>query len=257
MTELSGAGVVVTGGGAGIGAALARRFAAAGARVVVNDLDATACETVAAELGAVAVPGDAASPDGVTALVSAAKDALGQIDVYCANAGIGGPASEQAPDAEWEATWQVNVMAHVRAARLLVPDWLARGQGHLLATVSAAGLLTMLGAAPYSVTKHAALAFAEWLSAMYGDRGVTVQALCPLGVRTNMLRQTGAAGRLILEPDAIEPDEVAEVTMAAVASGEPFLVLPHPDVAHMYANRASDPDRWLTGMRRLRASLSS
>lgn len=255
MTDLRGAGVVVTGAGAGIGAALARVFAAAGARVVVNDLDAAACEAVAVTIGAVAVPGDATSSGGVPALVSAARDALGEIDVYCANAGIGGPASEQAPDAEWDATWQVNVMAHVRAARLLVPDWLARGRGHLLATVSAAGLLTMLGAAPYSVTKHAALAFAEWLSATYGDRGVTVQALCPLGVRTNMLRDSGEAGRLILDRDAIEPVEVAEVTVAAVASGEPFLVLPHPDVARMYAGRAADPDRWLDGMRRLRASL--
>lgn len=255
MTDLRGAGVVVTGAGAGIGAALAGRFAAAGARVVVNDVDAAACESVAGELGATAVPGDAASPDGVPALVRAARDALGEIDVYCANAGIGGAADEQAPDAEWEATWQVNVMAHVRAARLLVPGWLARGRGHLLATVSAAGLLTMLGAAPYSVTKHAALAFAEWLSATYGDRGVTVQALCPLGVRTRMLQDVGEAGRVLLEPDAIEPDEAAEVTVSAVASGEPFLVLPHPGVARMYANRAADPDRWLNGMRRLRAGL--
>lgn len=255
MTDVRGAGVVVTGAGAGIGAALARRLASAGARVVVNDIDAAACEAVAAETGATPAPGDAASADGVTALVSAARDALGEIDVYCANAGVGRPGSEQAPEAEWEAAWDVNVMSHVRAARLLVPAWLARGRGHLLATVSAAGLLTMLGAAPYSVTKHAALAFAEWLAASYGDRGVTVQALCPLGVRTRMLRDTGEAGRRLLEPDAIEPEAVADVAVDALAAGRPFLVLPHPQVADMYAGRAADPDRWLDGMRRLRASL--
>lgn len=256
MTRLAGAGVVVTGAGNGIGAALARGFAAAGARVVVNDLDEAACRTVAAELGATAVPGDAVSAAGVDALVAAAREALGEVDVFCANAGIAGAVTDQSPDADWERSWDVNVMGHVRASRLLLPAWLARGRGHLLATVSAAGLLTMLGAASYSVTKHAALAFAEWLSATYGGRGITVQALCPLGVRTDLLRETGEVGRIILDADAIEPADVAGVTVEAVAAEPaPFLVLPHPKVARMYADRAADTDRWLAGMRKLQAKL--
>jgi NAD(P)-dependent dehydrogenase (short-subunit alcohol dehydrogenase family) len=257
MTDLRGAGVVVTGAGAGIGAALARKLAAEGASVVVNDLNEPACRAVAEEIGGVAAPGDAASEAGVAALVATAREALGEIDVYCANAGIGVGASEQAPDDEWEQTWNVNVMAHVRAARALMPAWLERGRGHFVPTVSAAGLLTMLGSASYSVTKHAALAFAEWLSATYGGRGITVQALCPLGVRTDMLRAAGEIGKLILEPDAIEPEEVADVTARAIAAddGQPFLILPHPQAAQMYAARAGDTDHWLERMRELQAQL--
>src|SRR6266481_1021046 len=175
MRSVAGAGVVVTGGGSGIGAALARRFAAEGGRVVVNDLNGAAAAEVARSCGATAAPGDAASEDGVAALVATARDVLGEIDLYCANAGV---AREDDTEASWEASWQVNVMAHVRAARLLLPRWLERGNGHLICTVSAAGLLTMLGSAPYSATKHAALAFAEWLAASYTHRGITVQALC-------------------------------------------------------------------------------
>lgn len=257
MTALRGAGVVVTGAGAGIGAALARRLAAEGASVVVNDLDEASCRAVASEIGGVAAPGDAASEAGVAALVADARSALGEIDIYCANAGVGWGASEQSPDAEWEQTWNVNVMAHVRAARILMPAWLERGRGHFVPTVSGAGMLTMLGSAAYSVTKHAALAFAEWLSATYGGRGITVQALCPLGVRTDMLRAAGEIGKLILEPDAIEPEEVAEVTARAIATenGRPFLILPHPDAARMYAGRAADTDQWLDRMRHLQAQL--
>jgi NAD(P)-dependent dehydrogenase (short-subunit alcohol dehydrogenase family) len=258
VTEANGAGVVVTGSGAGIGAALARRFAAAGARVVVNDLDADACRAVAAEIDGIALPGDAASEDGVRALISGARAALGaEIDIYCANAGVGEGFGLDAPDAAWDRSWDVNVMAHVRAARLLTPGWVERGRGHLITTVSAAGVLTMVDAAPYSVTKHAAYAFAEWMSITYGARGVTVQAVCPLGVRTAMLDATGKAGRLVLADGAIEPEEVADVVVEAAAAGTPFLVLPHPDVARMYAGRAADPDRWLTGMRKLQARLES
>ncbi|MGH8880670.1 MAG: SDR family NAD(P)-dependent oxidoreductase, partial [Stackebrandtia sp.] len=178
MTTLSGAGVVVTGAGHGIGAAMARRFAAEGARVVVNDTDAAAARAVADEIGGSWVVGDAAAPDE---LITTARDRLGAIDLYCANAGVPGGGDVSASDTDWEHAWQVNVMAHVRAARSLTDEWLARERGHLLCTVSAAGLLTMLGAAPYSVTKHAALAFAEWMSITYADKGITVQALCPLG----------------------------------------------------------------------------
>ncbi|KRV49850.1 dehydrogenase [Wenjunlia vitaminophila] len=253
---LPGAGVVVTGAGHGIGAALARRFAAEGANVVVNDVDGEAAGEVAGEIGGTAAPGDAATPDGVAALIDTARSALGAIDLYCANAGVGTGGSEQADDADWELTWQVNVMAHVRAARLLVPHWLDRGRGRWLSTVSAAGLLTMLGAAPYTVSKHAALSFAEWLSATYGHRGITVQALCPAGVRTRMLDGTGAAGDLLLAASAVEPERVADSVVDAFGDDR-FLVLPHPDTARMYQGRAQDTDRWLSGMNRLQGQLDA
>lgn len=250
--DLTDTGAVVTGAGNGIGAAIARRLAGAGARVVVNDLDAGAAEAVAAEIGGVAVPGDAASEAGVTALVAEAGAHLGGIDLYVANAGVGVGGGPEAPEADWNLAWQVNVMAHVRAARELVPGWLERGQGRFLTTVSAAGLLTMLGSAPYSVTKHAALAFGEWMSATYGDRGITVQCVCPMGVRTNLLESSGDTGRAILSPEAITPEEVADAVMVGLADGR-FLILPHPQVADHYAARADDTDRWLAGMRRLQA----
>ena len=205
MKSVDGAGVVITGAGRGIGAALARRFAAEGARVVVNDLDAAAAQRVAGSIGGEALPGDAASEDGVASLIEGAADMLDGIDLFCANAGIGPEGGPDAAEAVWDACWQVNVMAHVRAARLLTGPWLARGRGHLICTVSAAGLLTMLGSAPYSVTKHAALGFAEWMAASYAHRGITVQALCPMGVRTPLLERgqpgrPGAAGRFGDQP---------------------------------------------------------
>jgi len=251
--ELNGAGVVVTGAGAGIGAALARRFAAAGARVVVNDLDAGKAIAVAQEVGGLAVPGDAASPEGVAALIDAATAHLTAIDLFCANAGVGGaPTLED--EAGWELAWNVNVLAHVRAARALLPGWLERGRGHFLATVSAAGLLTMLGAPAYSVTKHGALAFAEWLSATYGDKGITVQALCPQGVRTAMMESAGRAGELLLAPSAIDPEDVADTVMAALEDSR-FLILPHPEAAEYYASRAAHPDHWLASMRKFQAAI--
>jgi NAD(P)-dependent dehydrogenase (short-subunit alcohol dehydrogenase family) len=253
--DLNGAGVVVTGAGAGIGAAMARRFAAAGARVVVNDLDADKVAAVAEETGGFAVPGDAASAEGVEALVAAATGHLGAIDLYCANAGVGG-APDLADEAGWELAWNVNVLAHVRAARALLPGWLERGRGHFLPTVSAAGLLTMLSAPAYSVTKHGALAFAEWLSATYGDKGITVQALCPQGVRTAMMASTGKAGEVLLAPSAISPEDVADTVMSALEDSR-FLILPHPEVAEYYAARAASPDHWLASMRKLQAAIEA
>ncbi|WP_405946959.1 SDR family oxidoreductase [Streptomyces prunicolor] len=242
VEAVQGAGVVVTGAGGGIGAALARRFAAEGARVVVNDLDADRAKAVADEIGAIAVPGDA------SAVVGAARDALGgTVDIYCANAGVGSGGSEAAGEDVWALAWDVNVMAHVRAAEALIPGWLERGGGRFVSTVSAAGLLTMIGAAPYSVTKHGAYAFAEWLSLTYRHRGIKVHAICPQGVRTDMLAATGSAGDLVLQPTAIEPDAVADALMKGIAEDR-FLVLPHPEVAGYYQARATEPDRWLTTM---------
>ncbi|HEX2175270.1 MAG TPA: SDR family oxidoreductase [Nocardioidaceae bacterium] len=255
-TALDGAGVVVTGAGQGIGRAIARRLAQGGARVVVNDLDADAARTVAAEVDGYAVAGDAAGEAGVQALVAAATDHLGDIDVYCANAGVAPAGGPDAPEDAWAQAWDVNVMAHVRASRLLVPRWLERGTGRFVATVSAAGLLTMLGSAPYSASKHAALAYAEWLSATYGHRGIVVQCLCPQGVRTRMLEHTGPAGDLVLRGNAIEPEQVAE-TLWEGLQDDRFLVLPHPEVRDYYAARATDVDRWLAGMRRIQGRIDA
>ncbi|GAA4945534.1 SDR family oxidoreductase [Streptomyces heliomycini] len=243
-----GAKVVVTGAGGGIGAALARRFADRGARVVVNDLDADRAKAVAEEIGGLAVAGDASS------IVAEAHDALGgTVDVYCANAGVGrggGEPGEPLDEQGWALSWDVNVMAHVRAAHALLPDWLERGSGRFVSTVSAAGLLTMIGTAPYSVTKHGAYAFAEWLSLTYRHRGVKVHAICPQGVRTDMLDASGSAGELVLKPTAIEPEDVADALFRGIEEDR-FLILPHPEVAEYYRARAADPDRWISGMNRI------
>jgi NAD(P)-dependent dehydrogenase (short-subunit alcohol dehydrogenase family) len=242
---MQGAGVVVTGAGGGIGAALARRFAAEGARVVVNDLDADKVKAVADEIGGIAVVGDA------SLIVAEAREALGgTVDVYCANAGVASGGSEAAGENIWALAWDVNVMAHVRAAEALLPDWLERGDGRFVSTVSAAGLLTMIGAAPYSVTKHGAYAFAEWLSLTYRHRGLKVHAICPQGVRTDMLDATGSAGDLVLQPTAIEPEAVADALMKGIEEDR-FLILPHPEVAGYYQARAAGPDRWMTNMNHL------
>ena len=247
--------VVVTGAGGGIGAALARRFAADGARVIVNDLNAAAAEAVAAEIGGRAVPGDAASEADVRRLVDAAWDELGGIDLFCANAGVLAAGDPDATDAAWERAWQVNVMSHVYASRALLPRWLdTEAGGRLLVTVSAAGLLTLLGSAPYSATKHAALAYAEWLRATYAHRGLIVQALCPQGVRTDMLLTGGeSASKAQLAEGALEPDEVAAVVAKAL-EGTSFLILPHPEAADYYRMRATETDRWLSGMNKIQRS---
>ncbi|MEV6899165.1 SDR family oxidoreductase [Amycolatopsis sp. NPDC051372] len=250
------AGVVITGGGGGIGRALARRFAADGARVVVADVNGEAAAEVAAEVGGTSFTGDVASEDGVAKLLAAARETLGEIDVFCANAGVAPFGDEQATEDDWARTWDVNVMAHVRAAKQLLPAWLERGKGHFIATASAAGLLTTLGSAPYSVTKHGALAFAEWLSATYRHRGITVQAICPQGVRTAMLESSGPRGQLLMGASAIGPEQVADALFTAIDEGR-FLVLPHPEVAEYYALRATQTDRWLGGMNKLQRKIEA
>jgi NAD(P)-dependent dehydrogenase (short-subunit alcohol dehydrogenase family) len=250
----AGDGVVVTGAARGIGKALAARLAAEGCRVVLADLDADELARTAAELGGHPVPGDAASEEGVAALVAAATEHLGGIDAWFGNAGIDRGRGLDASEADWQASYEVNVMAHVRAARLLVPGWLERGAGRFVVTASAAGLLTMLGSPTYSVSKHGAVAFAEWLSATYRHRGIVVQAICPQGVQTSMLERSGPLQGLLSHDSALTPEQVADAAWTA-AQGEGFLVLPHPEVARYYAARAGDTDRWLDGMNRIEQRL--
>jgi NAD(P)-dependent dehydrogenase (short-subunit alcohol dehydrogenase family) len=253
--DVDDAGVVVTGAGHGIGRAIAARMAAQGARVVVNDLDAEAAHRVADEIGGgVAVPGDAASEEGVAHLVATAREHLGRIDVWFANAGIDVGQGLDAPAEDWARAIEVNVMGHVRAAQALVPTWLKSGGGRFVVTASAAGLLTMLGSPTYSVTKHGAVAFAEWLSATYGHRGIVVQAICPEGVRTRMLEEAGPLTELLSRDTALEPEQVADTVFHALQDDR-FLILPHAEVADYYAFRATNTDGWLAGMRKLQAKL--
>nr|WP_221375641.1 SDR family oxidoreductase [Actinoplanes polyasparticus] len=246
--------VVVTGAGGGIGAALARRFAAEGAEVVVNDVDQAAAEAVASDIGGLPVPGDAADEQDTRRLIDTAWAELGGIDLFCANAGVLTAGDESTPDDVWIRDWNVNVMSHVYVTRALLPRWLDTNEPkRLVMTVSAAGLLTLLGSAPYAVTKHAALAYAEWLRATYHHRGITVQALCPQGVRTDMLTRgsaRGSASAALLAESALEPDVVAAKVGEAL-QGDSFLILPHPEVADFYRLRAADPDRWLGGMNKM------
>jgi NAD(P)-dependent dehydrogenase (short-subunit alcohol dehydrogenase family) len=247
--------VVVTGGGNGIGRALCRRFAAERAKaVVVADMNGAAADAVAREIGGTARRADVAREADVVDLVARVVKQYGRIDLFCSNAGIAVDGDEQAPTSEWERCWDVNVMAHVYAARAVLPSMLARGDGYLLQTVSAAGLLTHIQSATYAVTKHASLAFAEWLSMAYGDRGIKVSALCPQGVKTDMLQRAAEGGRTFLLDSALEPEQVADEVIKGLAD-ERFLILPHPEVAEYFRRKAGDYDRWLRGMRKLRASV--
>jgi NAD(P)-dependent dehydrogenase (short-subunit alcohol dehydrogenase family) len=254
--------IVVTGGAGGIGSAMGRRFVAEGAkRVVLADLDGEGAERAAASIGPIArgVACDVADGGAVVALVRGVEERDGPIDLFCSNAGIATGIGVEEDAAEiWQRAWQVHVMAPVAAARALLPGWLARGEGYLLITASAAGLLTSLGDAPYTATKHAAVALAEWLAVTYGGRGVKVSCLCPQGVRTGMVLGTQATGHLgskqVKALRLIEPEEVADCVVKALAE-ERFLILPHPEVHGYFMKKAQDHERWFAGMRRFQASL--
>ena len=250
--KIEGKSVVVTGGASGIGLALARRFRAEGARgIALADLQEDALLAVAGEIDALAVPCDVADEVDIKRLAAAAEDAFGPIDVLVSNAGIVRMGGEDAPDEEWRQNWDIHVMAHVYAARAVAPKMAARGSGYLVNTASAAGLLSHVESATYSVTKHAAVAFAEWLSVAYGDSGVRVSVLCPQAVRTAMLagRDEGVASL----DGVLEPEQVADSVIDAMER-EAFLILPHPEVQDYMQRKTADYDRWLKGMRKLRAA---
>ncbi len=260
---------VVTGGGNGIGAALAGRLAQHGARVVVADLDADAAAAVADAINtehsgaAASAGGDVSDTAEIQRLIGLAEQEFGPVDLYFANAGITGAAGLDVSEADWDRSLDVNLRAHIRAAQLLIPGWVERGEGYFVSTASAAGLLTQLGSATYSVTKHAAVGFAEWLNVTYGDQGVRVSCLCPMGVNTKLLytgKQSGdvlgelATRAVTTAGDVLEPAAVADAVLEAI-DAERFLILPHPAVLEMYRHKATDYDRWLRGMRRYQRSL--
>lgn len=265
--QLEGSVAVVTGAGSGIGRALSVALATAGASVVLGDLDgeglaATARLITDAGGSAATVTTDVSSTDGVTRLVDAAR-VFGPVDVYVANAGIIGAPGLGDDETDWDRIIDVNLRGHVRAAKVLVPEWVQRGRGYFVTVASAAGLLTQLGAAGYSVTKHAAVGFAEWLAITYGDKGIGVSCVCPMGVDTPLLSEITessdpaarmAAAAVRNAGEVMGPGRVAELTVEAIRS-ERFLVLPHPTVLDMYRQKGSDYERWIAGMRRYQSTL--
>lgn len=243
--------VIVTGGASGIGRSLARRYAAEGARaVVVADLHLEPAQAVAQEIGGLAVRCDVSREADIQALVATTRAHYGQVDAYLSNAGILGPKGGlELEDPLWEAMWHIHGMAHVWAARAVVPDMVARGEGFFLVTASAAGLLTIVESAPYAVTKHAAVAFAEWLRIAYGRRGVQVACLCPQAVQTAMVTGNGSSAG---HDGILPPEQVADDVVQTMQDGR-FLVLPHPEVAQYFRNKGQDYERWLGGMQKMYA----
>ena len=258
--ELKDKNTVVTGAANGIGKAIAERFHQQGARVVLADRDQVALDAVAAELNAkrpnsvIAFACDLSTERANAELVENSKKFLGFIDLFFANAGVGVGTDLATPEDVWNTAFDINVHSHRWAAKYLIDDWLAAGHGYFVSTASAAGLLAQIGSAPYSVTKHAALAFAEWLSITYGNRGILVSCLCPQGVNTNMLRSgdgTAANSNVVRVAGAVlEPEAVAEIVVNSLRD-ETFLILPHPEVAQYVAKKATEHQRWLAGMRKL------
>jgi NAD(P)-dependent dehydrogenase (short-subunit alcohol dehydrogenase family) len=241
--------IVVTGAASGIGRAMAQRFAKEGAKLVVcADLDGAGARTVAAEVAGVAFETNVAKEGDIRHLIESVETSHGPIDLFCSNAGIGVPGGAEASNEAWDRIWDVNVMAHVWAARHLVPRMIARGGGYLLNTASAAGLLSQIGSAPYAVTKHAAVGLAEWLAITHGDQGIKVSVLCPQAVRTAMT--AGNPDGVASIDGMMEPGEVADICVRAIAA-EDFLILPHPEVIDYMRRKSSDYNRWIAGMRKL------
>ncbi|MBI4903696.1 MAG: SDR family oxidoreductase [Acidobacteria bacterium] len=253
--QLSGKTAIVTGGGHGIGRALSIRFAMEGARVAVADIDSTAARNAATAAGGTPYQVDVSKESEIRKLVADVTAQHGQVDLFCSNAGIFIEGGIDAPDSDWERIFDINYRAHLYAARAVLPQMTARGEGYLLNVVSAAGLLTQVGSALYAVTKHAALALAEWVSMEYGDAGIRVSCVCPQGVRTRMLLGEDGDKDSFLKTGSVSPEEVADAVIKGLAE-EKFLILPHPEVATYFQRKASDYDRWLRGMRRLRADVA-
>ena len=250
---MKGKVIVVTGGASGIGAALVRRFAQEGAAgLVVADMNHDAAQAMANEVNGLAVRTDVSNEADVQALVAQATQRFGRVDVLCSNAGIALGGGVDAPNADWQRIWEVNLMAHVYGARAVLPQMVERGAGYLLQTASAAGLLSHPDSALYAVTKHAAVSLAEWLSMNYGDKGIRVSCLCPQGVRTPMLMGPEGGRKSFLLEGSVSAEQVADDVIAAMRD-ERFLVLPHPEVHEYMQRKAADVDRWLGGMRKLRA----
>lgn len=258
--RLSGKTIIVTGAGNGIGAALSRRFHMESPRgLVIADVDRAAAELLASNLDAMPYTVDVADETAVIDMVAAARSEFGPIDLLCLNAGIATPGDVHTPNDAWQRTWEVNVMSHVYGVRAVLPEMVDRGRGYLLHTASAAGLLTNIGALPYTVTKHAVVALAEWLSITYGAAGITVSCLSPQFVQTAMLNQLTEVSREFSEfanTISISGEELAEHVVEGIAE-ERFHILPHPEVASYMATKAADPERWLAAMRNLQHSLGA
>ncbi|HYL07171.1 MAG TPA: SDR family oxidoreductase [Candidatus Udaeobacter sp.] len=255
--ELTDKVIVVTGAARGIGYALARRFVASQPRAVfIADVDGDRVWAAAKDIGAVAVRCDVSHESDIEGLVRKVESEHGRIDLFCSNAGIAVGGGPEAKDQDWQRIWEVNTMAHVYAARHVLPGMLARRQGYLLGTISAAGLLNHVFAAPYAMTKAAALSLYEWIAIAHGDDGIRVSCLCPQGVKTDMLALERRRGLDFLTDAALEPDAVAEAVVEGLRA-EKFLILPHPEVADYFRRKANDYDRWLGGMRRMRSRINS
>lgn len=241
---------IITGGAGGIGSATARKFKEEGARlVVVTDLDGDGAKAVADEIGGIGRALDVRDESAIQALVDEIENDHGPIDLFFSNAGAGTEGGIEASNEGWQFQWELHVMAHIYAARAVVPQMTARGEGYLLSTASAAGLLAAIGSGPYTVTKHACVSLCEYLAITHGDDGIRVSVLCPQGVNTAMApRQLGDGGT----DGIVEPEFVADKIVETIRN-ETFFVLPHPEVATYVQRKATDPDRWLSGMRRLRA----